>query len=204
MNAQTTTQTNAQMMRTHSMFPTPLYAWNIPNSPVINSMLEQQAVEMSNNTEGIIKSNVKGWHSETDIHTKPENKEIFDIIESCLSNIFTSRGVNDSVLFVSNAWFNINQKGAFNQMHSHPWSFFSGVYYIKTPKNCGHLIFEDPRPVEVHNPFPDFKFPTVSIEPVAGTLFIFPSYLPHKVEPNESDENRISISFNASFRKIKS
>jgi uncharacterized protein (TIGR02466 family) len=33
----------------------------------------------------------------------------------------------------------------------------------------------------------------------AGLLLIFPSWLPHGVEPNMSDEDRISISFNYVF-----
>ena len=34
------------------------------------------------------------------------------------------------------------------------------------------------------------------IPPKEGTLLLFPSYVPHMVEPNTSDVNRISISFN--------
>ena len=33
-------------------------------------------------------------------------------------------------------------------------------------------------------------------EPIAGRLIMFPSWLTHCVDPNESDELRISISFN--------
>jgi ectoine hydroxylase-related dioxygenase (phytanoyl-CoA dioxygenase family) len=36
----------------------------------------------------------------------------------------------------------------------------------------------------------------LKIEPEEGSLIIFPSYLPHSVEPNKHDEERISISFN--------
>ncbi len=32
-----------------------------------------------------------------------------------------------------------------------------------------------------------------------GTLLVFPSYLQHSVDPNSSDEERISISFNVMF-----
>ena len=33
-----------------------------------------------------------------------------------------------------------------------------------------------------------------------GDLLIFPGYLPHKVSKNESDEDRIVISFNVDIR----
>jgi uncharacterized protein (TIGR02466 family) len=44
-------------------------------------------------------------------------------------------------------WANINPPGGYNRPHMHPNSLWSGVYYIKTPKNCGHLKLEDPRSV---------------------------------------------------------
>ena len=40
---------------------------------------------------------------------------------------------------------NINYPGGFNRPHLHPNSLFSGVYYIKAPKNSGNIIFYDPR-----------------------------------------------------------
>ncbi|NBW70846.1 MAG: hypothetical protein EBR32_05505, partial [Bacteroidetes bacterium] len=36
----------------------------------------------------------------------------------------------------------------------------------------------------------------IKIEPEEGSIVIFPSYLPHLVEPNNHDDERISISFN--------
>ena len=36
-------------------------------------------------------------------------------------------------------------------------------------------------------------------EPKRGRILLFPSYLGHEVEPNITDEDRISIAFNASF-----
>jgi uncharacterized protein (TIGR02466 family) len=46
-------------------------------------------------------------------------------------------------------WANINPPGGFNRTHIHPNSLWSGVYYVKTPKNCGHLKLEDPRSVSL-------------------------------------------------------
>ena len=39
------------------------------------------------------------------------------------------------------------------------------------------------------------------IKVLEGDLLIFPSYLPHYVEPNKSDEDRIVISFNIDIIK---
>ena len=42
-------------------------------------------------------------------------------------------------------WSNINPPGGMNRAHQHPNSLWSGVYYIKAPKNSGHLKIDDPR-----------------------------------------------------------
>ena len=39
----------------------------------------------------------------------------------------------------------------------------------------------------------------VSIEPQEGMLVLFPSYLHHSVDINQSEEDRIIISFNATL-----
>jgi len=39
----------------------------------------------------------------------------------------------------------------------------------------------------------------MSVDPVEGFLFMWPSYLPHSVDQNNHDEERISISFNISI-----
>ena len=42
-------------------------------------------------------------------------------------------------------WANINPPGGYNKPHLHPNSHFSGVYYIKAPKNSGQIVFNEPR-----------------------------------------------------------
>ena len=47
---------------------------------------------------------------------------------------------------LGNMWANINYPGSYNKQHIHPNSQWSGVYYVKVPKNSGSLFLEDPRP----------------------------------------------------------
>ena len=49
--------------------------------------------------------------------------------------------------YLGNMWANINPPGGMNRAHQHPNSLWSGVYYIKAPKNSGHLKIDDPRSV---------------------------------------------------------
>ena len=40
---------------------------------------------------------------------------------------------------LGNMWANINPPGGMNRAHQHPNSLWSGVYYVKAPKNSGNL-----------------------------------------------------------------
>ena len=56
-------------------------------------------------------------------------------------------------LGLGNMWANINPTYSYNKTHMHPNSLWSGVYYIKVPKNSGNLFLEDPRPgPNIHMP----------------------------------------------------
>ena len=100
-------------------------------------------------------------------------------------------------------WANINPPGAMNRAHVHPNSLWSGVYYVKAPKNSGHLKIDDPRaaasmsrPRQKLGAQPSRLWREAHFEPITGRLIMFPAWLTHAVDPNESNENRISVSFN--------
>ena len=103
---------------------------------------------------------------------------------------------------------NVNPPGGYNRAHLHPNCTWSGVYYVKTPKNCGVIKMKDPRSgAEMVAPklrerynhpdtMPKRLWREVSYQPVAGRCIMFPAWLIHCVEPNESNDIRISVSFN--------
>ena len=71
------------------------------------------------------------------------------------------------------------------------------------PKDCGKLIFRDPRPGAIANSYlvrnyDKGEFKKVNI--VDGLLAIWPSYLDHFVEPSKTNKERISISFDIMCR----
>jgi hypothetical protein len=100
------------------------------------------------------------------------------------------------------SWVNVNGKGNYNDIHDHdPYAgtFLSGVFYVKTPANCGRLRLFDPRPFITNAP--DMKYYNDSnnyhyFDPKPNLLVLFPGWLKHDVEPNQSDDERISIAFN--------
>ena len=100
-------------------------------------------------------------------------------------------------------WSNINPPGGYIRPHLHPNSHFSGVYYIKAPKNSGQIVFNEPRaaahmvmPRRKEGQPPSHLWSEVRVDPLEGRIIIFPAWLWHCVEPNESNDIRISVSFN--------
>jgi uncharacterized protein (TIGR02466 family) len=178
-------------------------------SSINNSELIKYAHSLKSESTGVVKSNVNGWQS--DILTKPnlEIKKLVDIVNLQLHDLRGEYGIKDDFNFqINNLWININTKLSFNRPHIHPESAVSGVYYVSVPKNSGNIVFNHPsrtqqyhirdEAVKVSN---DINSSTWHVTPDAGLLIAFPSWLEHYVEPNNNEDERISIAFNAHIEK---
>ena len=182
-------------------FPTPIYIADIKH-PTLNQELERDIIAWSKQDKGIVRTNVQGWHSTTNMAKLSQFQKLVDMLYACQKTIYDQEHL-DSEPVLGNMWANINPPGGMNRAHQHPNSLWSGVYYIKAPKNCGHLKIDDPRspaamsrPKQKEGPVPARLFRETHYEPVAGRCIMFPSWLTHCVDPNESNDIRISVSFN--------
>jgi uncharacterized protein (TIGR02466 family) len=189
-------------MITEYHFPTPVYIQEVSNAVELNQYLEQKITQWSQQNKGVSKTNAGGWHSTTDMNRKEEynalTKELFNMQEEIFKKEFlTQKPV------LGNMWANINYPGNSNRPHLHPNSLFSGVYWVKAPEKSGSLMLYEPRP-GVHTTMPNRKegklppelWREVHYQPRAGTAVMFPAWLWHEVKPNESNDTRISVSFN--------
>ena len=182
-------------------FPTPIYVLDIKDQS-INEQLEKDILNWYNKDKGINRTNVNGWHSKTTMHEMPEYKRLTDALYEAQKKIYIEEDL-DSEPFLGNMWANVNPKGGMNRAHIHPNSLWSGVYYVKANKNSGHLKIDDPRSIasmsrprlkEKQHPIRLWR--ETSFEPKVGRLIMFPAWLVRAVDPNLSDELRISVSFN--------
>ncbi len=182
-------------------FPTPIYIADIKH-PTLNQELERDIVAWSKQDKGIIRTNVQGWHSHTNMNELPQFKKLVDMLYACQKTIYEQERY-ESEPVLGNMWANINPPGGMNRAHQHPNSLWSGVYYIKAPKNSGHLKIDDPRasaamlrPRQKEGKKPLRLLRETHYEPIAGRCIMFPSWLMHCVDPNNSNDIRISVSFN--------
>ena len=100
--------------------------------------------------------------------------------------------------YVTESWLNFNKKGDSHHKHFHKNSFLSGVFYLSVNENDS-ITFLSP----IKNLFDIEKseenelnadYARVKIK--NGDLVIFYSHLDHKVDINQNNETRISLSFN--------
>ncbi|MDB4547941.1 TIGR02466 family protein [Akkermansiaceae bacterium] len=182
-------------------FPTPIYIADIEH-PTLNQELERDILAWSKKDKGVVRTNVQGWHSHTTMQDMSEYKKLVHMLYEAQKTIYDQEHL-DSEPVLGNMWANINPPGGMNRAHQHPNSLWSGVYYIKAPKNSGHLKIDDPRsvacmsrPRQKVGKKPTRLFRETHYEPKAGRLIMFPSWLMHCVDPNESNDIRISVSFN--------
>ena len=101
--------------------------------------------------------------------------------------------------YFNNWWLNINYKGNYNVVHTHPNSDLSIIWNITD--NYELLNFRSPH---AHTRWGLWKASGYEIErsinAKAGTVIIFPADLVHYVLPHELESPRITISMNLSLK----
>ena len=192
------------MNKPNLLFPTPVWTIQLDNHKNINEkMYEFIKSNQKKDNIGINKSNVKGWHSKDfDLNEKiPQNfiSFILPAIEQVMVDMNWDK--QKQIAKINNMWAIINTGGSANLRHQHGNSTISGAYYVRAPRDSGDIVFYDPRPAPVYS-HPNVVHPNMlnaqvnGITPKEGALVLFPSYLDHSVNENESNEERIVISFN--------
>lgn len=161
--------------------------------------------------EGKKFTNIHGWQSDIilddpklpklfknrlELNIKTNIKNHLDLIEDC---------------WIHRMWIQISQKNSYNLMHNHPFSHYSGVFYVKTTNSpeCGcinlypfcnsndyqELLFRNSEILDKNN-MHTYK----SYIPIEGLMIMFPSGLKHSVSENETNSDRISIAFDVLFK----
>lgn len=179
----------------HNIFKTPLWGFQWANSELLKAV-KAYALHLSRTEPSVSKSNFIGWQSHDYMHLEPIFATLCDkILQVANSEILQDYSHISSERFkIDSLWINVNPPGAFNMAHIHGCEL-SGAFYVSVPQNSGRFVAIDPRQrvsMSTHR-IREQNFP---VQPTEGTCIIFPSWLEHYVEPNRSNEPRISVSFN--------
>tara|TARA_Y100001963_G_C6646736_1_gene383678 strand:- start:112 stop:741 length:630 start_codon:yes stop_codon:yes gene_type:complete len=177
------------------LFPTPLVKTNIGTDFDISNIEFER--NLGNN----------GWVS-VDQYYLDNNKKLKDSIEKEIEIYFreTLKVKKNVYLKHQTSWVMLHKRGDASPRHYHTNSWLSGVYYFNQFKNSGAVQFHAQRPygwscssmnpIQALEEITDITSGTYVINPREGDLLLFPSQLEHSSFPNNTDEDRVVISFN--------
>lgn len=204
-----------QQGKSESLFSTPLIRYTVEDHAALDAALMAEGARLRAAQEGVSKSNKGGWHSEGNLLAgdAPCIVTLRAAIEAAIEDAnrkIRSKADPADLRLKLFGWMNVNPPGGFNAPHTHPGAHWSGVYYVAQPAvetgTSGMIEFLDPR-----SDLPNWRIlqakafrPKRQIRPQPGEIVLFPSYLVHWVYPNETDEERVTIAFNATFKRLRS
>jgi uncharacterized protein (TIGR02466 family) len=189
---------------TLSIFPT--LVWKIQSTPEFyekaNTKILKALTELNPDLADIPPGG--SWQSNQQLHKCEELLDLVSGILATAKTVLRFLKVSYDAVEITGCWANVNSTGASHAIHSHPNNFLSGVYYVQIQPGADTVNFHDPRPQTsiIRPPVTELTAQNtdqVVVQVSKGTLLMFPAYLWHSVARNESDELRISISFNLMF-----
>lgn len=97
-----------------------------------------------------------------------------------------------------NYWTNINEPKSKNALHNHDLHHYVAVYYLQS-QGTGQIVFHNPANLlencHSHSPFVS----QMGYEPTEGDLLLWPGWMPHSIDDNTSQKDRVNIAFNIRF-----
>ena len=167
--------------------------------------LNNFCLDYEKNNKGRVISNCNGFQSDNLDFNTPIINKLSSLIYNNVNYVSKKYFKLDKSLSISDLWFNINRYKDNNNKHIHPCSLLSGVFYSKIPENSGNIKFFNSESAEIFfsgvdmMEYDEYNSSTYLLNSANSFLHIFPGFLNHSVEPNLSNEERISFSFNTNI-----
>lgn len=205
------------MSKTESLFVTPLYhaALSEHGVPVDTAELEASCWSIAEDDEAgqtwCEENGYPGYTSYASLTDLGWRFEIFKQLETVLDAHVAAfvetlqLDLGDKPLRLEDLWINILPQGGVHTSHIHPHSVISGTTYVSVPDRASAIKFEDPRLQMMMASPPRKKDADLSlrtfhyVQPKAGDVLLWESWLRHEVPVNMAEDERISVSFNFSW-----
>ena len=194
-------------LKSEYLFPTQVVSGTIKNFDNFKQDLIDWIYKYKASDPGISKiSNKKGWQSlSKEVFTDKGFEPFKDNLIPCITELTNEFRVVRQMDLVQ-MWLNVNGPFSYNVSHRHPGSDLAGVLWIKQTPESGRFVFDNMdvgyRDAMLLNAtdrehLEENKMPPEYVPKYTdGTMIIFPANLTHRVEINETTEDRISLSFN--------
>ena len=138
---------------------------------------------------------------DTFILDNPELKRIREFIQQKIDYFVSEILSCSDKLIITQSWLNKSGKGESHHHHHHPNSVISGVWYPSINPNLPPIHFDNAKINQIQMKVKDgcynhFNSSYFTIPMNEGELILFPSTTYHRVASNNSDDERVSLSFN--------
>ena len=194
----------ATQMNVQEIFPTPLWIMDIDatTAPPLNVRLLQSIHAL---TDPKPELTVGGsWQTDPILQDLEDFADLMKLIRNAAKSALDFLEIEYADYVITSCWANINPTGGKNSTHTHPNNYLSGVYYVSIPEGAATIVFRDPRaqaspimpPIKNRN---QYNGNNVNVPVKEGRLILFPAWLSHEVPVNQTEYDRVSISFNIMF-----
>ncbi len=204
------------------LWPTPILVRKLEQHPTLNAELAKLFYgELE--AKGMQKGSV--YSSEDDLLERYQSEAlrglfafisnaVFEVASAMNGPLWQQIGVKNLQMNVAGAWFQIQNRYGFHDIHNHGNCSWSGVYYVQidpiekrqqhpnlgarngiTRFYASHLNLLGGAHMDMGNAY--MQESTFDVAPEEGLLVVFPSWLLHKAFPYDGEKDRIIISFNA-------
>jgi len=207
-------------------FAVPFAEVELPESRSLNAELRALFLEREGqgdtyrNPNPTVASRYAGFESRFDLFQWPE-PGVVRLREFCVAALYRlvaelngySREDVQGLRMSADAWFHVTRRDGEFGLHNHPMASWSGVYcidngYGDAEAESGELVFQHPTPTSgmftdlgVFNIRAPWALAPRSYRLRPGQLVLFPSWVMHQVMPYRGPGERITVAFNAWFRK---
>lgn len=179
----------------HNIFQVPIWGYILNSEKYHSYNYLQTILKLRESIPSVTKSNQGGWQSNDTLHEVPVFREFLNTVNTACNQSIQEFKPGSQKIRVTEMWANINGPGCYNHHHTHS-GVISGVFYLQVPENSGKLVLVNP---SVRSDGHYLRVPNYMVTPSNLACIMFPSWLEHYVEPNLSDSERISISFNTNL-----
>jgi len=178
----------------HNLFETPIWGFVLSDQNLQTLDYSEYILDLADTEYSEKKSNIGGWQSRDNLYQDPIFQEFNQAIVGVAKSVLQEYTQREP--YIQSMWANVNTKDNYNGQHAHEGEL-SGVFYCQVPENPGKLILVNSA---VRSYISVVRNKNFQINPERLALIMFPSWLEHYVEPNQSDDPRISISFNIGIK----
>ena len=202
------------------LFETPIAYGRLKDGESLMVDLEQTIRARMAEDDGLSRSNIGAWHSDTDMLSWG-GEAAKELAQAAVNIAKRMSHFKESLVeerdWLVRMWANVTPEGGLNHLHSHPGNLWAAVLYIDMGNEPGeseqevggHLYLEDPRFPMAAMRDTSFRMMGVNGQPQPyesaiqlqrGNLVVFPAWLRHGVRPFKGKRERISIAMNIDAR----